>query len=226
VANAYTYDGFGNLVASSGSIVNNFRYTGREWDPETSLYYYRARYYDPATGRFLREDPARFLGRDQNFYRYVWNSSASYRDPAGLLGVGMSLGGGAFGGFGPGVGVNGSLTAFYFGHIEDSGVAYTDTAFAGAHGFCKSYDNNQTGGLSFGAGPGIVFTSANSIQEVSGPFNNTTYALGLLQVDFAYSPDNGVWTLNVSPGYGLGFSKNVTNTITSPTSPPQGCSCN
>jgi RHS repeat-associated protein len=39
-----------------GSIVNNFHYTGREWDLETSLYYYRARYYDPATGRLINED--------------------------------------------------------------------------------------------------------------------------------------------------------------------------
>ncbi|HET6932216.1 MAG TPA: RHS repeat-associated core domain-containing protein, partial [Candidatus Acidoferrum sp.] len=46
VAQNYTYDSFGNIVATSGSIVNNFRYTGREWDTETSLYYYRARYYD------------------------------------------------------------------------------------------------------------------------------------------------------------------------------------
>ncbi len=45
-AQAYTYDSFGNTVATSGSLVNSFQYTGREFDPETSLYYYRARYYD------------------------------------------------------------------------------------------------------------------------------------------------------------------------------------
>lgn len=39
----YTYDSFGNIVATSGSIVNNFRYTGREFDTETNLYYYRAK---------------------------------------------------------------------------------------------------------------------------------------------------------------------------------------
>jgi FlaA1/EpsC-like NDP-sugar epimerase len=38
-----TYDSFGNLVASSGSLVNSFRYAGREFDAETSLYYYRAK---------------------------------------------------------------------------------------------------------------------------------------------------------------------------------------
>ncbi len=46
VAQTYTYDSFGNTVATSGSLVNSFQYTGREFDAETSLYYYRARYYD------------------------------------------------------------------------------------------------------------------------------------------------------------------------------------
>jgi len=78
----YTYDSFGNLVASSGSIVNNFRYTGREWDPETSLYYYRARYYDLQAGRFLSEDSKHFKA-GVNFYRYVNNNPVLLSDPKG-----------------------------------------------------------------------------------------------------------------------------------------------
>ena len=38
-----------------------------ESDIETDLYYYRARYYDPAAGRFLSEDPVEFQG-GINFY--------------------------------------------------------------------------------------------------------------------------------------------------------------
>src|SRR5271167_839163 len=48
LAQTYTFDSFGNLTASSGSLTNPFQYTGRESDPETGLYYYRARYYDPS----------------------------------------------------------------------------------------------------------------------------------------------------------------------------------
>ena len=225
LVSTYTYDSLGNVVASSGSLVNSFRYTGREFDTETNLQFSRARYYDPAAGRFLSEDPLKFFGGDVNFYRYVWNRSANLIDPPGLLGVGYSLGAGGFAGGGPGVGGTASIGGLFFGHIQDSGGYISVGGFAGSHGICKSYDNNQTGGLSASAGFGVVFTNANSIQEVSGPFNNTSYAFGLLQVDFAYSPDNGVWTLNVSPGFGLGFSKSVTNTYTNPTSPPQGCGC-
>ena len=65
--------------------MNNFRYTGREWDPETSLYYYRARYYDPASGRFLSEDPVGFRGRDINLYRYGRNQPGRFTDPIGLF---------------------------------------------------------------------------------------------------------------------------------------------
>src|SRR6266567_1326722 len=46
--------------------------------------YYRARYYDPNPGRFLREDPIRFEG-GVNFYPYVKNSPVQYSDPFGLL---------------------------------------------------------------------------------------------------------------------------------------------
>jgi len=71
---------FGNIITTSASIVNNFRYTGREWDAETSLYYYRARYYDPLAGRFASEDPVNFRA-DVNFYRYVFNRPGGLRDP-------------------------------------------------------------------------------------------------------------------------------------------------
>jgi YD repeat-containing protein len=43
----YKYDSFGNLSASSGTLLNPFRYAGREWNGETGEYFYRARYYDP-----------------------------------------------------------------------------------------------------------------------------------------------------------------------------------
>jgi RHS repeat-associated protein len=66
----YTFDSFGNQTASTGSLTNPFRYTGREFDAETSLYYMRARYFDPASGRFLNEDPIGFAG-GSDLYSYV-----------------------------------------------------------------------------------------------------------------------------------------------------------
>lgn len=83
LAQTYTYDSFGKLTASSGAITNPFQYSSREFDTETNLYYYRARYYDSPSGRFLSEDPVRF-GAGVDFYPYVGNSPTNFGDPLGL----------------------------------------------------------------------------------------------------------------------------------------------
>jgi RHS repeat-associated protein len=83
LANTYTYNSFGNLNASSGTLTNPFRFTGREFDSETGLYFYRARYVDSSTGRFISEDPLGFKG-GVNFYVFVLNNPVNLRDPLGL----------------------------------------------------------------------------------------------------------------------------------------------
>jgi len=87
LASTYAYDAFGNLTVSTGTLGNPFQYTGREYDSETGLRYYRARYYDPSIGRFINEDPAQLRGGQNNFYAYAWNSPLGFRDPTGKQGV-------------------------------------------------------------------------------------------------------------------------------------------
>jgi RHS repeat-associated protein len=83
MVNEYVYDSFGNMVSKTEGVTNYYTYTGREWDPETGLFYYRMRYYDSATGRFLNQDP---LGHSQgpNFYAYTGNNPVIYTDSFGL----------------------------------------------------------------------------------------------------------------------------------------------
>ena len=83
LSNTYAFDSFGNSTASTGTLTNPFQYTGREFDSETGLYYYRTRYYDRSAGRLLSEDPIGFTG-GPNFYRYVANNPISWVDPFGL----------------------------------------------------------------------------------------------------------------------------------------------
>ena len=92
LANTYTFDSFGKLTASTGTLTNPFQYTGRDFDPETSLSYYRARYYDQAIGRFVSEDPIRFAG-SSIFYVYVHNRPVDATDPTGLWILVCSRGG-------------------------------------------------------------------------------------------------------------------------------------
>ena len=85
LANTYSYDSYGKLTASTGTIPSPFQYTGREYDSESGLYYYRARYLDQSSGRFVSGDPALFNGLDTNLYRYVLNRPTSFMDPSGLV---------------------------------------------------------------------------------------------------------------------------------------------
>jgi len=84
IVKGYTYKSFGDIYAETGSVVQPFTFTGREYDPESGLYYYRARYYDPRAGWFLTKDPIGFAGGDVNLYRYVWNSPTNWIDPWGF----------------------------------------------------------------------------------------------------------------------------------------------
>lgn len=80
--NTYAYDAWGVLRSQTGTLANPFGYTSREFG-ENGLLYYRARYYKPDHGRFISEDPVRFLA-GQNFYLYVRNRPIALADPTGL----------------------------------------------------------------------------------------------------------------------------------------------
>lgn len=95
VVQSYLYDSFGNLKVfdDTGSLIPNssllspHTYTGREYDPESGLYYYRRRYYDPNIGRFLSEDPlGGFINTPQSFNPYLYgsNNPLVFTDPFGL----------------------------------------------------------------------------------------------------------------------------------------------
>jgi RHS repeat-associated protein len=86
VQNHIRYDSFGKITSQTNANFNTrFNYTGREFDAETGLYFYRSRYYDPVVGRFIGEDLIGFAGGDANLYRYVGNSPVNFVDPFGLL---------------------------------------------------------------------------------------------------------------------------------------------
>ncbi len=83
VVQNFEYDSFGNLKDQKNRIKQPFTYTGREWDKEIGLYYYRARYYDPMDGRFISKDPIGFKG-GINQFQYVQNNPINFVDSTGL----------------------------------------------------------------------------------------------------------------------------------------------
>ncbi|MEO6211815.1 MAG: RHS repeat-associated core domain-containing protein [Gemmatimonadaceae bacterium] len=84
IFNRYQHSPFGASEAAKDSIVNPFKYTGREYDPETQLYFYRARYYDPSLARFVSEDS---IGQNggANQYSYANDNPINTNDPSGML---------------------------------------------------------------------------------------------------------------------------------------------
>ncbi|MBI4470495.1 MAG: RHS repeat protein [Acidobacteria bacterium] len=98
VVERYSYDLYGEpiVTAASGAkgiestVGNPFFYQSRRLDAETGFYYYRYRYYDPQTGRFLQRDPMG-IWHDQgnlgNGYAYVFNKPVNFVDPYGLTGL-------------------------------------------------------------------------------------------------------------------------------------------
>jgi len=78
----YEYDVYGQVAASDPNHPNRFLFTGREFDTETGLYYYRARYYNASIGRFLQTDPIGYAD-GMNWYAYCRNNSINRGDPSG-----------------------------------------------------------------------------------------------------------------------------------------------
>jgi len=91
IVESYSYDVFGEptIRNSSGQKItssnydNPYMFTGRRYDNETGLYYYRARHYDPNIGRFLQTDPISYAG-GLNLYAYCRNNPINLFDPFGL----------------------------------------------------------------------------------------------------------------------------------------------
>jgi RHS repeat-associated protein len=93
-AKTYSYEAFWKIRVEGGELLQNrTTYTGREELADSAeLRYYRFRVYDPSTGRFLSEDPLRFL-TGPNVYLYVLNNPLMFIDPWGLSNEDFDKGG-------------------------------------------------------------------------------------------------------------------------------------
>ena len=80
---SYEYSAYGQVAASDPNHPNPYMFTGRRFDIETGLYYYRARYYNPHIGRFMQTDPVGYSA-GINWYAYCGNNPLNIMDPSGL----------------------------------------------------------------------------------------------------------------------------------------------
>jgi RHS repeat-associated protein len=73
VTDSYEYDAYGNSFTVSGTTPNEFMYRGEQYDSDLGLYYLRARYYNPLTGRFMSKDPEHgFAKLTATLHKYLY----------------------------------------------------------------------------------------------------------------------------------------------------------
>ena len=147
---------FNNLDHSGGADVSKFKYTGQEEDKESGLLYYKARYYDPAIGRFLQADsvvmPESLFG--MNRYMYTFGNPIRYGDSGGNKPNKAVLGAIAGYWFAPALGISREEGLFLGGYIG-SGKSNIGKDMLGAS---KAFDyknftaEHAAGGLRWGSG--------------------------------------------------------------------------
>jgi RHS repeat-associated protein len=164
VTSRFTYNAFGQPGAGLPGV---YAFAGQQWDASTGLYYARARFYDPGTGRFISEDPV----PSQNAYPYANGDPVSLVDPTGRqafvetaiayargFGKGALIGGAAY--LAGGAGMN---LLMHRGPLD--GLTFPDLLIAMA-----------SGGLSAVVGVGLSFFERVLINSVIG-FVATTWSM-------------------------------------------------
>lgn len=73
------------ITQTQGAHSQPFGFHGREYDQESGLYYFRARYYDPNAGRFVQSDPLGIVSGQMSLYGMAGENPVNWSDPEGLF---------------------------------------------------------------------------------------------------------------------------------------------
>ncbi len=167
VIKAYSYDGYGNLLGGNPTAApaTNLLYTGEQYDSSLGQYYLRARYYDPANGRFNRLDPyAGNISDPQSLHKYLYchGNPVNGIDPSGRMLIG---------------GMVGTVTRI---------VAWTMVAVVGVFAF-RSLIQGRSKSLKFPAmvfGPGKIreYLHNNCIRSANPPLRDSGGVIKSVQV--------------------------------------------
>ena len=155
-ATDYTYKAFGGMRSQSGSIFNPWLFTGRQFDAESNIYFYRNRYYDPRIGRFITTDKFPFnKSRPLSLNKYIYceNNPVNYTDPNGetpwlLIYLGNAIKRGVVSGLQAGAGT--ATVSFITGIAR--GSAPIEIAKTSGIGFIRGFTSGFIGGTLSGLG--------------------------------------------------------------------------
>ena len=159
----YDYDAWGNITFSQHPpapfVASPYRWQGREYSEATGLYYFRARWYDPVSGRFLSKDPASLLG-GMNLYTFCHNDPVNFRDPHGDIPWLVS------GAIGAGVGaIAGGIIAWRQGESVWQGAA-AGAVVGGIVGFSFGTVTPATAAIASAGGGAVVAAASRAAPAV------------------------------------------------------------
>jgi len=204
----YKYGPWGELLSSTGTFSQPFRYAGYYFDEETGLYYLKARYYSPELGRFLTKDTFEGFNNNPqslNLYAYANGNPVMNVDPDGNVAwwIGVAVGGAAIdagiyawqhrnGGFTWGglakSAVRGAVTGVALGTagkiISAGRVAFaaenvTKKTVAGKiTGYTKHGLNRAIGSDRIGVSPKAILDAVRNPQRIVNQANNTVKCVG------------------------------------------------
>jgi RHS repeat-associated protein len=210
----------------SAPVRTSFTYTGREFEPELGMYYYRARYYDPSVGRFLQQDPDPGKLIDPQTiiskYNYANNNPVMNNDPTGKFWVLAAM----FGAFGKDIQRIAIIgTAFVAGLIGGPIVAAALLgAGAGAVTFAivstvaGAAIGGVTGGLGYTSGGLGTFQEGFQAGAAAGAIGGLVGGIGLYgsRQEFLNFANDVVYRLsfsNIKSSFPLGANSALTATL-------------
>jgi RHS repeat-associated protein len=164
------YDKNGNHITES-NLGNRYLWQGREYHWKTGLYYFRARWYDPVTGRWLSNDPIGISG-GLNQYVFCGNNPVNFRDPSGRYAhivIGAVIGGvaggigGAISGDGVGRGIiSGAAGGAVFAATFNPALSAATAAGLGTIG--AGIAAGATAGAASGLATGVIKESFDVVK--------------------------------------------------------------
>jgi RHS repeat-associated protein len=160
---SFSYSAFGIRSGSQPNFESSLAFIGREFDSESGLYFMRMRYYDPAAGRFLQEDPLGFNSGQLNLYSYVGNDPLNWVDPLGACQVDVR-----FSRLGPG---------YYHAYIVTTEPDGTQYYFRGGPSGAGP-SSGGSGAISSGSGGSSSGSSGSGSSGSSNSSNSTSPGSG------------------------------------------------
>ncbi len=208
----YSYDPYGNALSSGTAEANPFLWQGQYQDPQSGLYYLRARWYDPATGQFLNVDPA--LAITQAPYAYANDDPVNNVDPSGLFCWGVCSISNAWSDTG-GKAVHGAtIAAGAVAYGEGQGLS--DVLYQLVPGNPAYIDTCLGFGFGVGADVCVQVTRAGHVYVAPGVGLATPGAIASVEAGYIHDRPNPCsqevdsylhgWTLTGGAGYAGGLS--------------------